>query len=176
MKMLGRFGTPRLPGWLLPTTRRAEPATTEGASLPGPIVRAAGWTVVGLSLFLFLVYPLSKGRFYGFGQVLYSCLLIVFSAWLLHWTHRRVWVDGARVVLDSPVHSRTLPIRGLRVEIRRGWWTRIVLIPASGLSTSLLRPLWGPDPEEILRGHLPPGAISTESSPGLEDPGPEERE
>jgi hypothetical protein len=141
---------------------------------PSLAVRFLGWLAVGLLLFGFVVWPLWNGRWYGFGQAILYCFLIVLGAWIVHWTHRVVRLEDGHVRLESPVHCRSVALEGLRVEVRVGWWTRIVLIPSFGISTSLIRPLWQPDPVPLLESGLPPEAFRTEVTPALGGPGPEE--
>jgi len=153
-----------------PHDRSAAPATAQ----PTLAVRFLGWLVVGLLFAGFVVWPLWKGRYYGFGQAIFYCFLLVLGAWVIHWTHRVVRIEGGRVRLESPIHNRSLALEGLRVEVRVGWWTRIVLIPSFGIPTSLLRPLWQPDPIGLLEANLAPEAFSLEVTPTLGGPGPEE--
>lgn len=154
---------------------RSQPAGT-GIARPGPAVRATGWIVTLLTMLGLVVWPLVQGRFYGFGQALLYCILVAAGGWWMHWTHRVLRVETDRIRIESPVHRRSMKIDGLRLEVREGWWTRIILAPAIGLPASFLRPLWAPDPASILEERLPPGAIRHESSPGLGGPGPGEQD
>lgn len=156
--------------------RRPGPETGSRESHPVTGVRIAGWAVVALLFFGLVVWPLWKGRFYGFGQVIFYCILLALAAWVIHWTHRVLIVRGDRILLASPVHERSLKLDGVRCEVRRGWWTRVVLIPAFGLPTSLISPLWRPDPARILERHLPGSRFLVETDPSLDGPGPAERD
>ena len=141
---------------------------------PTFLMQCFGWGVPFFLFFSFFVWPLYQGRFYGVGQVLFYCFLILLSAWFLHWTHKEIEIYSDRVVVRSKIHNRTLKMDGLHVEIRTGWWTRAVLFPQFGLPTSILQPFWGPDAIETLTQHLPQGTVRWDPSPGIDDPGPEE--
>ena len=141
---------------------------------PGLVAKASGWAITGLCFFAFVAWPLWHGRFYGPGQAVFYCFLILLCSWIMHWTHRELRLDEGRLVIASPVHVRGLELSRVRMEIRTGWWTRIVVQPDFGLPASFLRPLWSPDPEAVLRSHIPPERIHRDESPGIEDPGPGE--
>jgi hypothetical protein len=147
---------------------------TPAVARPGFAIRATGWVVLVLAVVGLLIWPLVQGRFYGFGQALLYCLLLAAGGWWMHWTHRVLRVAGDRIRIESPVHRRSLKIEGLRLEVREGWWTRIVVAPPFGLPASFLRPLWAPDPASILEEILPPEAVHHDASPTLGGPGPQE--
>jgi hypothetical protein len=123
-----------------------------------------------------VVWPLAAGRFYGFGQVLIGCLLLALAVWCVHWTHRVLRVQGDRILIESPVRGRSMEAGEVRVEIRRGWWTRVVLIPSFGLPASFLRTLWDPDPESVLEAGLREDRFRREERPSLGGPGPAEED
>jgi len=145
-------------------------------SRPSPWLRAVPVAAGFLSVVLFVFLPFSRGRFYGPGQVGIYVVLAAAVAWGVHWTSRTIEVGGGRVRLRSPLRTRELPLEGLRVEIRRGWWTRIVLRPGSGFGASWLEEGWRPSPLDTLREELPPEAFTEEVTPSLSEPGPAERE
>jgi hypothetical protein len=133
--------------------------------------------VLALLAGAFLVaVPLLQGRLYGIGQIVGYVVLAALLLWLAHWCQRTLEVGGNGVRLVSPIRSRRIPLEGLRVEVRRGWWTRIVLIPDEGFQSSYIEGLWSPDPLPELRRLLPEGAVTEERTPTLSGPGPVEEE
>jgi hypothetical protein len=123
-----------------------------------------------------LAVPLLQGRLYGAGQIVLYLALAALLAWLAHWCCRTIEVGDETVRLRSRIHTREVPLEGLRVEVRRGWWTRVVLLPPGGFQTSYLDGLWSPDPLAELRERLPAGAVREERTPPLSGPGPAEGE
>lgn len=154
----------------------SRPEETPGTVVcrPGLVARASGWAVLALFFVGFVAVPLWQGRYYGTGQALFYCFLIALAGWWMHWTHRELRLDGPRLVVASPVHVRDLALDQLRIEIRTGWWTRIVVCPDFGLPASFVRPFWSPDPVDALRGHIAEDRITLDESPGIEEPGPGE--
>ena len=145
-------------------------------SRPSPWLRAVPLAGGALALGFFVLLPLSEGRFYGAGQVGIYVVLAAALVWGLHWTSRTIEVGAASVRLRSFLRDRALPLDGLRVEVRRGWWTRVVLRPAKGLGASWLEGAWRPSPLDPLRKALPPEAVTEEVTPGFSEPGPAERD
>ena len=152
--------------------------TAERPALCEPVLwaRRAPVILALLAGALLVALPLLQGRLYGAGQIVLYLVLAALLAWLTHWCWRTIEVGGGTVRLRSRFHSREIPLEGLRVEVRRGWWTRVVLLPPRGFQTSYLDGLWKPDPLAALRAHLPEGAVREERTPSLAGPGPSEPE
>lgn len=145
-------------------------------SEPVSWVRRAPVVLALLAGTFLVAVPLLQGRLYGIGQIVGYVALAAVLVWLAHWCQRAVAVDETGIRLGSPLHSRRIPLAGLRVEVRRGWWTRVVLVPKGGFQTSYIEGLWSPDPLPELRRLLPEGSVAEERSPSLQGPGPTEEE